>query len=300
MGEVLLATDTRLHRTVAIKILPRDKVADPERKRRFILEARAASALNHPNIITLHDIANDGGVDYLVMEYAPGQPLSERIAAQGLPLSEAIEYAIQIANALSAAHEAGIVHRDIKPGNVVVTPQGQVKILDFGLAKLSERQSNSQNETRTEELPLTETGVVMGTIAYMSPEQARGDAVDARSDLFSFGAMLYEMVTGRRAFLQRLDWTTPPADYVPAGLRPIVVKLLKVDRDLRYQTAADAAADLKRLKASEATPSWKRWSVSATVMLLPSTNGLLILEVLSSTKMSTSDFSAGRKITVSY
>ncbi|MDQ6699101.1 MAG: serine/threonine protein kinase, partial [Acidobacteriota bacterium] len=186
MGEVFRATDTRLHRTVAIKILPHDKVADPGRKLRFMQEARAASALNHPNIVALYDIASDNGIDYLVLEYVPGKSLDKLIAPTRLPLAEVIDYAAQIAGALAAAHAAGIVHRDIKPANVMVTAEGQVKVLDFGLAKLEERAPSLQDETRTVGPMLTEAGMVMGTIAYMSPEQARAEALDARTDLFSF------------------------------------------------------------------------------------------------------------------
>src|SRR6266545_3766620 len=160
MGEVFRAHDTRLRRTVAIKVLPRERVADPERKRRFLQEARAASALNHPNIVTLHDIADDSGVDYLVMEYVPGKSLDKLIAHKGLPLTDAIGYATQIAGALAAAHAAGIVHRDIKPANVIVTAESQVKILDFGLAKLTERAPSPESETLTQAPALTEAGTL--------------------------------------------------------------------------------------------------------------------------------------------
>src|SRR5438132_7663000 len=150
MGEVFRASDTRMHRMVAIKILPREKIADPERKRRFLQEARAASALNHPNIVTLHDISSDSGIDYLVMEYVPGKPLNLLIQPEGLPLAEVIGYATQMASALAAAHAAGVVHRDIKPANMIVTPDSHVKILDFGLAKLVEiAPPDEQAETRT-------------------------------------------------------------------------------------------------------------------------------------------------------
>jgi serine/threonine protein kinase len=269
MGEVFRATDTRLHRTVAIKILPHDKVADPERKRRFLQEARAASALNHPNIVTLHDIANDHGVDYLVMEYVPGKSLNKLITPKGLPLAEALDYAQKIASALAAAHAAGIVHRDIKPANVIVTPEGQVKILDFGLAKLEERRVGNQSETRTMEPALTDAGVVMGTVAYMSPEQARAEEVDARTDLFSFGAVLYELATGRRAFSKKLDWATPPTDALQPELRRIVLKLVEADRELRYQTAADVAVDLKRLQRTlEGAQTSRRWWMAAAAALV--------------------------------
>ena len=177
MGEVFRARDTRLGRTVAIKILPRDKVADPERKRRFLQEARAASALNHPNIVTLHDIASDNGIDYLVMEYVPGKSLDKLITPKGLPLAEVIGYTTQIASALAAAHAAGIVHRDIKPANVIVTQESQVKVLDFGLAKLTEPDAAAET--------LTEAGTVVGTVAYMSPEQASARPLDHGTDIFS-------------------------------------------------------------------------------------------------------------------
>ena len=269
MGEVFRATDTRLHRTVAIKILPHDKVADPERKRRFLQEARAASALNHPNIVTLHDIANDHGVDYLVMEYVPGKSLNKLITPKGLPLAEAIGYAQQIASALAAAHAAGIVHRDIKPANVIVTSDSQVKVLDFGLAKLEEHRVGAQSETRTMEPALTEAGVVMGTVAYMSPEQARAEEVDARTDLFSFGVVLYEMATGRRPFRKALDWTAPPADALQPELKRIVLKLLEVDRELRYQAAVEVQADLKRLQRTlEGTGTPRRWWIATAAASL--------------------------------
>src|SRR6185369_11172306 len=179
MGEVYRAKDLRLGRTVAIKVLPHDKVADPERKKRFLQEARAASALNHPNIVTLHDIANDNGIDYMVMEYVPGKSLDKLITPKGLPLTEVIGYTTQIASALAAAHAAGIVHRDIKPANVIVTPESQVKILDFGLAKLVEKELAGES--------LTEAGKVVGTVAYMSPEQASARPTDHRTDIFSLG-----------------------------------------------------------------------------------------------------------------
>jgi serine/threonine protein kinase len=192
MGEVFRAKDLRLGRTVAIKVLPHDKVADPERKKRFLQEARAASALNHPNIVTLHDIANDNGIDYMVMEYVPGKSLDKLITPKGLPLTEVIGYTTQIASALAAAHAVGIVHRDIKPANVIVTSESQLKILDFGLAKLVEKEFAGES--------LTEAGTVVGTVAYMSPEQASARPTDHRTDIFSLGVMLYEMLAGVRPF----------------------------------------------------------------------------------------------------
>ncbi|MEP6962284.1 MAG: protein kinase [Acidobacteriota bacterium] len=269
MGQVFRATDTRLHRTVAIKILPHDKVADAERKQRFLQEARAASALNHPNIVALYDIAKDAGVDYLVMEYVKGEALNKLIPRTGLPLPEVAGYAVQIADALTEAHAAGIVHRDIKPANVMVTSKGQVKVLDFGLAKLEEPSIGPEDETQTLVDPLTNAGVVMGTLAYMSPEQARGERVDARTDLFSFGAVLYEMATGRRPFLKPLDWGTLQVDALPLELKAIVGKLLQVERDKRYQTASDVAADLRRLQPTAVAPASARlWWMAAVAALL--------------------------------
>ncbi len=271
MGEVYRASDTRLGRDVAIKILARDQLADPEHKRRFLREARAVSALNHPNIVTLHDIGSDDGVDFLVLEYVRGRPLHDVIPPKGLPLVAVLGYAAEIARALAAAHAAGILHRDIKPANLMVTPDGHVKVLDFGLAKLMEPpQARPDSQTRAVGLPLTQAGVVMGTVAYMSPEQARGEAVDARTDLFSLGAVLYEMATGTRAFRKALDWTLPSAAGLPPGLQRMVFKLLEPDADLRYQTAADVVADLKRLERTTQTPdtSRRQWLTRAAALVI--------------------------------
>jgi eukaryotic-like serine/threonine-protein kinase len=210
MGVVYKARDTHLDRFVAIKVLPPEKVADPERKRRFILEAKSASALNHPNIVTIYDIASDKGIDFIAMEHVPGRTLDHLIPRRGLPLGDALKYAVQIADALAAAHSAGIIHRDLKPNNVMVSGAGEqrriglIKVLDFGLAKLVERAENLDREltvsTGNEEVLSTQEGMLLGTAAYMSPEQAEGKKVDVRSDIFSFGALLYEMVSGRKAF----------------------------------------------------------------------------------------------------
>jgi len=269
MGEVYRATDTRLHRSVAIKVLPHDKVADPERKRRFLQEARAASALNHPNIITLYDIANHGGIDFLVMEYVEGKSLGKLITSKGLPLAEAIGYSIQIASALAAAHAAGIVHRDIKPANAIVTGESQVKVLDFGLAKLMERAPRAEDETLTQESLLTEAGTLVGTLAYMSPEQASARNVDARTDIFSLGVVLYESISGRRPFRGNSQVETlhaiihdQPAEL--AGMSPwiqdVLEKALAKDPKERYQHAGDLALDLRR--ATRATPSSETRSTS--------------------------------------
>ena len=256
MGEVFRARDTRLDRIVAIKILPRDKVADPERKRRFMQEARAASALNHPNIVTLYDIASDAGVDYLVMEHIAGKSLDKVIAAKGLPLAEVIGYATQIAGALAAAHTAGIVHRDIKPANVMVTSDGQVKVLDFGLAKLVENEAVGED--------LTEAGTVMGTVGYMSPEQASAKALDHRTDIFSLGVMLCEMIAGERPFRGRshaetmnaiINTASPRLEKQSPELQEIVDKALAKDPKERYQHAGDLALDLRRFQRALETKS---------------------------------------------
>ncbi|HVH29799.1 MAG TPA: protein kinase, partial [Vicinamibacterales bacterium] len=255
MGEVYRARDTRLNRTVAIKVLPHDKVADPDHERRFLQEARAASALNHPHIVTLHDIVHEAGLDFLVMEYVPGKSLDRLIPVKGLPLIEALGYAQQMASALAAAHAAGIVHRDIKPANVIVTPEGQVKVLDFGLAKLIERGLEDEGtETRTQARLLTEPGMVMGTVAYMSPEQASGRALDQRTDIFSLGVVLYELLAGQRPFRGASQVDTmhaiindpPPPLSQPPELHDILDKTLAKDPKDRYQHAGDLALDLRR------------------------------------------------------
>ena len=204
MGEIYKAQDLRLNRFVAIKVLTNSTAGDPERRRRFILEAQASSALNHPNIITIHDIVSEGNTEYMVMEYVPGKTLVDLIPKGGLRLPVALKYAVQMADALTVAHNAGIVHRDLKPANVMVTESGLVKILDFGLAKLTDASPMTQSGgDKTQTLgpaPLTVEGSIIGTVSYMSPEQAMGKKVDTRSDIFSFGLVLYEMVTGMRAF----------------------------------------------------------------------------------------------------
>src|SRR5215471_18147298 len=187
MGEVYKARDTRLNRVVALKVLPPDKLADAERKRRFTNEARSASALNHSNIVTIYDIGAEGGVEFIVMEYVAGQTLAESIPGSGMEIGAAVRIARQIAGALEKAHAAGIVHRDLKPANIMVTADGVVKVLDFGLAKLHEPEGVETEVTVT--AAATQAGIIMGTAAYMSPEQASGGAVDARSDVFAFGLL---------------------------------------------------------------------------------------------------------------
>ena len=198
MGEVYKAHDTRLQRVIALKILAADKVADDDRKRRFLVEAQAASKLNHPNIVAIYDISEENGVCFIAMEYVAGATLEQANTGSGLPLQHAMKYAAEIADAIVAAHSAGIIHRDLKPANIIITEDGRVKLLDFGLAKLIEPAVPAADaETAVLE---TVPGVIMGTAAYMSPEQAEGRELDERSDIFSFGLVLYEMLCGQRAF----------------------------------------------------------------------------------------------------
>jgi serine/threonine-protein kinase len=200
MGTVWRARDTRLNRLVAIKLLRAERVADPGRKQRFIQEAQAASALNHPSIVTIYDIDHQNGLDYMVMEYVSGKTLADLIPKSGMGLSDALKVAVQISDALTKAHAAGIIHRDLKPDNIFLTRDGLVKILDFGLAKGIETQPGAEPET-TRTIAITDAGTTIGTVAYMSPEQARGNTdLGAQSDQFSFGLVLYELAAGKRAF----------------------------------------------------------------------------------------------------
>jgi Tol biopolymer transport system component/predicted Ser/Thr protein kinase len=258
MGVVYRARDLRLDRAVAIKVLPAEAVADPERKRRFAQEARSASALNHPNIVTIYDIDSDAGVDFIAMEYVAGKTLGELIGGQGLRLGDALKYAVQIADALATAHEAGIIHRDLKPGNLMVTEKGLVKVLDFGLAKLLESAGPSD---ATLDQPRTEAGAMVGTVAYMSPEQAEGKKVDARTDVFSFGVVLYEMVTGRRPFAGDSRLSTlaavlreepkAPGEVVPGlprELEKLIARCLRKDPERRSKNLGELKLLLEEIK----------------------------------------------------
>ena len=261
MGEVYLAEDTKLDRRVALKILPADVAADQTRMRRFVQEAKAASALNHPNIITIHEIEQGESLNFIATEFIDGETLRQRILA-GMKLEEILEVAIQAASALSAAHSASIIHRDIKPENIMIRRDGYIKVLDFGLAKLTERTGSvSEPEAATRAMVNTDAGTVMGTAAYMSPEQAKGAQLDERTDLWSLGAVIYEMVTGHVPFfgetptetisliLQREP--TPLTRYareVPAELERIVNKTLTKNCEERYQSAKDLLIDLRNLK----------------------------------------------------
>lgn len=264
MGVVYRAEDTVLRRTVALKFLPDEVVQDKRALERFLREARAAASLNHAHICTIYEIGEHEQRHFIAMELLEGTILGIHIAGRPLRLSEVLELGIQIADALEAAHEKGIIHRDVKPANIFVTRKGQIKILDFGLAKVE----CTQRIVAAHEITLsagsgslTETGTAVGTMAFMSPEQLRGEPLDARTDLFSFGAVLYEMATGRQTFsgptraviTDRILHESPPAvaqlnPEAPAQLEEIIRKALEKDRDLRYQSAAEIRADLKRLK----------------------------------------------------
>src|SRR5579863_4993987 len=263
MGEIYKAHDTRLNRIVAIKVLPAAKSGDPERRQRFLQEAQAASGLNHPSIITIHDVLSEGDTEFMVMEYVAGKTLNDVIPKGGLRVPQALKYALQMADALNAAHTAGIVHRDLKPANVMVTEGGLVKILDFGLAKLTDRAPVSLDD-RTQTIataPLTIEGSILGTVSYMSPEQAQGRKVDTRSDIFSFGAVLYEMLTGRRAFegessLSTLsailrDEVKPMSEVapdVPPPLETLLKRCLRKEPEDRCQTMREVQIALSALK----------------------------------------------------
>ncbi len=268
MGVVYEAEDSKLGRHVALKFLPKEFANDRQALERFRREAHVASSLNHPNICTIYDVEEGDGVPFIVMELLDGSSLRERIVSP-VPLELLVNVAIQIADAMDAAHEANVIHRDITPSNIFLTRRGHAKLMDFGLAKLGrDRLAKAAAAASTQSIPgpLTSPGVAVGTVAYMSPEQARGEVLDGRTDLFSFGAVLYEMATGRMAFAGDtpavifdgiLNRIPPPASRwnteIPAEVDRIISKLLEKDRELRYQTAAEVCADLKRLKRDSAS-----------------------------------------------
>ena len=279
MGVVFKARDTSLNRFVAIKLLPAGKAGDESRIRRFTQEARTASALNHPNIVTIHEISSHNGAPFIVMEFVPGKALDRLIPRNGMRLSEVFKIGTQIASALAAAAAAGVIHRDVKPGNVMVTDAGHVKVLDFGLAKLSERAVSADQATATmAAVEPSREGAVVGTASYMSPEQAEGKPVDPRSDIFSFGAVLYEMTTGQRAFrgdtaistLSAILRDEPKplsqiATGIPRDLEKIINRCLRKDPERRFQNMADVRVALLELKEEsesgsllEAPPAYSR------------------------------------------
>ena len=256
MGEVYLAEDTRLERQVALKVLPSEFAEDEDRARRFVLEAKAASALNHPNILTVYEIGNCEDFRYIATELIQGETLRSRLKRAPLPLRESLDVAVQVASALNAAHGAGIIHRDIKPENIMVRPDGLVKVLDFGLAKLpvpAGGANDSEADTLTK--GLTRPGMILGTLHYMSPEQVRGQPLDARSDIFSLGLVLYETLTGKGPFdkptrsdvIAAILTETPPLDDLPPRLQSVVAKSLRKEREKRYQTSQELLLDLKTL-----------------------------------------------------
>jgi eukaryotic-like serine/threonine-protein kinase len=294
MGEVYRARDTRLNRAVAVKILPKEVSNDPLRKQRFEREAMTISSLNHPHICTLHDVGSQDGVDYLVMECVEGETLTKRLEKGPLPLEQVLKYGGQVADALDKAHRAGIVHRDLKPGNIMLTASG-AKLLDFGLAKPAARIANLATMTVTNvESPVTQTGTIVGTFQYMSPEQAEGKELDGRSDIFSLGTVLYEMLTGQRAFQGKcqpsvasaiLEKEPPPLSVIkpmtPPALEHVIEKCLAKAPEERWQSASDLASELKWVSESgsqgtarplslTAGKPWPRggWLVSALLLVL--------------------------------
>ena len=264
MSEVYRAWDTRLGRTVAVKILRPDRVGSRERLQQ---EARIISRLNHPHICALHDVGEQDGTPFLVMEYLEGQTLADRLDDGAVPLAQALRYSIEICGALDAAHRHGIVHRDVKPGNVMLTREG-VKLLDFGLAKTRQAEADDDAQETKETLQLTQVGEILGTVSYMSPEQLEGRKVDARTDLFALGAVLYKMVTGRRPFAgesrARVSATILTSDPTPMSelqpvtpltLERVVSRCLAKDPDDRWQTARDLGCELKWIAEEEAHPA---------------------------------------------
>jgi len=260
MGEVYLAEDTKLDRRVAIKFLNEEFSRDADKLNRFIQEAKAASALNHPNILTVYEIGEAGGKNYIATELIEGKTLREHLSAkEPMSLNDILKIGVQVAEALAAAHQAGIIHRDIKPENIMIREDGYAKVLDFGLAKLTEKKKKAEIslEGETKAFVQTSPGMVMGTVSYMSPEQARGKETDARTDLWSLGVVLYEMLAGKVPFtgetinhtiVSILENEPLLLENVPDELQRIVRKALTKDKEMRYQTARDLLIDLKNLR----------------------------------------------------
>ena len=283
MGEVYKAYDNRLQRVIALKILAAEKVADDDRKRRFLVEAQAASRLNHPNIVAIYDILEENGACFIAMEYVAGCALDQAGAGSGLPLKHAMKYAAEIADAMIAAHSAGIIHRDLKPANIMITEHGRVKLLDFGLAKLV-KPADLGSDAETQALR-TVPGVIMGTAAYMSPEQAEGRELDARSDIFSFGLVVYEMLCGQRAF-QCDSWISTLAAIlheeprplreikteIPVSVEQLVVRCLRKDPAQRFQAMSEVKHALKEIASSALVSPVVTKNEAASIAVLPFTN----------------------------
>jgi len=281
MGEVFLAQDTKLGRKVAIKMLPAKSIDDALAKKRLLREARAAATLDHPNICSIHEVNEDGDCLYIVMQYIEGQLLATRLADSVLTSDKVIDVGIQVAEALSEAHVRGVIHRDIKPSNVIITPRGLVKVLDFGLARVAQTEQTTDPEGKTA-TQLTEEGYIVGTVAYMSPEQLKGQPIDARSDLFSLGVMLYECAVGKPPFTggSKIEISAKvlqveprkPSELnpgIPRGLEKIILKAMAKEVDDRYQSADEVLQDLRRLRASssgatELLPSMSRHQFSCS------------------------------------
>jgi eukaryotic-like serine/threonine-protein kinase len=277
MGEVYKARDSRLGRLIAIKILAPDKVTDPVRKQRFFQEARAVSALNHPNIVTIHDISSENNTDYLVMEFVAGKTLEEAIPHGDFNVGQTLQCAIQIADALTSAHAAGIIHRDVKPSNLMISESGRIKVLDFGLAKLVEAPPLGPDDSTRTALAQTQEGIVVGSVPYMSPEQAEGKPVDARTDIFSLGAVLYEMCTGRRAFsgdsrasILAAVIARDPASMggfnsnIPVELERAIMLCLRKDPNRRFQSMRDLMLTLEELKAASDSGNLTKRQITST------------------------------------
>ncbi len=291
MGVVHLAHDTRLERDVALKVLPAGLLSDENVRRRFRREARALSKLNHPNIATVHDFDTQDGVDFLVMEYIRGVTLNDKLSDGALPEETVVQLGTQLAEGLAAAHDEGVMHRDVKPGNLRVTPDGRLKILDFGLAKLLQPADPSQTDTT-----MTQTQGIVGTPMYMSPEQLRGEEVDARTDIFASGIVLYEMATGQRPFKAKSMMAlvadiqhkspTPPRQVNPSvspRLEEVILKCLEKQPESRYPSARDLLADLEQLRAPVSlTQAWRHLAPTRRWLLVggAALAGLLVLGLL--------------------
>ena len=304
MGEVYRASDTRIGREVAVKILPHFS-QDPDRMWRFEQEARAAGMLNHPNVVAIYDTGTNNGSPYLVSELLQGEVLQQKLKGNPLPVRKAIDYALQIAKGLSAAHEKGIIHRDLKPGNIFITKEGRVKILDFGLAKLTHPEASLSPSDPLENTDLTDTGVVLGTIVYMSPEQVTGRKVDWRSDIFAFGSLLYEMLSGKRPFgaenqieiMHAILKADPPElsqgdGNIPPSLQRIVRRCLEKDPDHRFQSTSDLAFALESWSSTSGTavaplrqkkPIQLAWILSGILFVAASIFGAVLYRFLGKT-----------------